>query len=121
MDKILIYATIHLFGNFLVVMSVGGSLVWSINGGKTAHAWKKQLGAFHGIGLLLSLLGGFGLLAVLKIPFPWPFWVWGKLVIWIVFGGLLPLIVRKQEKAKFFWYLTILLVLVALILVEFKI
>ena len=55
----------------------------------------KWVAPVHGVGLLFSLVGGFGLLARLGIVTQWPTWVIAKLVIWIVLGGWLAVAKRK--------------------------
>lgn len=39
---------------------------------------------FHGLGVFLILLGGFGMLARLGIVrgMSWPGWIWAKVIIW---------------------------------------
>ncbi len=44
---------------------------------------------FHGLGVFLILLGGFGMLARLGIVrgTSWPGWVWAKVAIWAVLSA----------------------------------
>jgi len=60
---------------------------------------RKQALIFHGIGLFLLLLGGYGMLAILKKMTGAAFsytagWIILKVVIWLFFGGF---IVLRQE------------------------
>lgn len=105
-----VYKVIHLLGVLMVFLAMGGLATHAINGGGRVHAWKKPIAITHGIGLFLSLLGGFGLLARLGIVHGGlPGWVLAKLVIWGVFGSLLFVIPRKPQWAKWTWPLVIFL------------
>ena len=65
---------------------------------------------FHGVGMLIVLVGGFGLLAKLKPGGSmFPHWAYIKLGIWLVLGGSVAVIARKQEWAKGLWFLIWLL------------
>jgi hypothetical protein len=63
----------------------------------------------HGIGMVLVLVGGFGMLARLGIFWPWPGWIVGKIIIWLVFGVLIAVIGRVPALAKPLWWITIAL------------
>ena len=109
MISVAVYKNIHLIGVFMVLMALGGLLVHRINGGTQDHAWRKPVAMTHGVGLLLILLGGFGMLARLGIFWPWPGWVTVKVIIWIVLGALVGIIFRKPTLAKPLWWITIAL------------
>lgn len=109
MISVAVYKNIHLIGVFMVLMALGGMLLHRINGGMQQHAWRKPVAITHGVGLLLVLLGGFGMLARLGIFWPWPGWVTVKVIIWIVLGALVTLIFRKPTLAKPLWWMTIVL------------
>lgn len=109
MLSLLVYKNIHLLGVFMVLMSLGGLILHYINGGSKEHAWQKPVAITHGIGLVLILLGGFGMLARLNISWPWQGWVIGKIIIWLVFGALIVIISRQPKLAKSLWWVTILL------------
>jgi hypothetical protein len=59
--------------------------------------------------MVLVLLGGFGMLARLGIHWPWPGWVLGKVIIWIILGGIIALIYRLPHVGKALWYIVLLL------------
>ncbi len=59
--------------------------------------------------MVLALVGGFGMLARMQIYWPWPGWVIGKIIIWLVFGILVALIGRTPALAKPLWWSTIAL------------
>lgn len=105
-----VYKIIHLSGVLMVFLSLGGVATSAINGNGKNHAWRKPLAITHGIGLLLSLVGGFGLLARLGIVHNGlPGWVIAKLGIWFFFAAMAGVVVRKPNIAKPIWLLTIFL------------
>jgi hypothetical protein len=104
-----VYKNIHLIGVFMVMMALGGLILHRINEASQEHPWRKVISITHGVGLLLMLLGGFGMLARLQIPWPWPGWVLGKIIIWFVLGALIVVIRRQPYFAKSLWWLTIIL------------
>ena len=73
------YHYLHLIGLILVFVGYGGLL--SSERAKSAMMW-------HGIGLLISLVSGFGMLAKLGMSWPWPLWIWIKVALWLVLGFL---------------------------------
>jgi len=113
MIPIPVYKNIHFIGIFMVLMALGGLLLHAINGGTQAHAWRKPIAITHGVGMFLILLGGFGMLARLGIYWSWPGWVAGKVVIWVILGGLIAVIFRKPTLAKPLWWLTLALAALA--------
>lgn len=110
------YKVIHLFGIFLVLVALDGASLHAIYGGATTpNPARKWIAITHGIGLLIVIVTGFGLLARLGISHPagWPMWVWIKLGIWLVFGGMTVLVAKSPRYAKFFWFVTPLLAALA--------
>jgi hypothetical protein len=105
----LVYKNIHLIGVFMILMAVGGLLLHAITGGTQEHRWRRPVAITHGVGLLLVLLGGFGMLARAGIFWPWPGWVTAKVIIWMVFGGLVGVIFRKPVMARSLWWVVIVL------------
>lgn len=99
--SLLTYKVLHILGLMLVFSSLGGLLFHSLGGGGTKHRGHKLAGASHGIGLVLVLVSGFGMLAKLKAGFP--LWVIAKLVIWLIFGGVIALIRRMPGQATALW------------------
>jgi hypothetical protein len=109
-----VYKIIHLVGVLMIYLSLGGVATNVINGGGKKHSWRIPIAITHGLGLVLSLVGGFGLLARLGIvQGGLPGWVWAKVGIWLLFAVLVTLLVRKPGVAKPVWALTILLGAVA--------
>jgi hypothetical protein len=109
MVSYLVYKNIHLIGVFMILMAVGGLLLHCITGGRQEHSWRRPVVVTHGVGLLLVLLGGFGMLARIGIFWSWPGWVMGKIIIWVIFGGLVGVIFRKPVLARSLWWVAIAL------------
>ncbi|MDA0811933.1 MAG: hypothetical protein O3C21_06050 [Verrucomicrobia bacterium] len=80
------YKILHLAGVVLLFIGLASALMPK----DTPH--RKIGGIFHGIGLFLLLVAGFGLIAKLQIGFPW--WIVAKLVLWLGFGAM-PLIGKR--------------------------
>lgn len=115
------YRVLHLFSVFGVALSLGGMTIYMAAGGsRAAFSTRKFVGAMHGIGLFLTLVGGFGLLARLGLVQGMPGWAIAKLVLWIALGGLPALIYRKPQYAKTLFITIWLLTGVAAYLARYK-
>lgn len=93
-----IYHFLHLIGLIFVFIGFGGLL--SSDGARKAMMW-------HGIGLVISLVSGFGMLAKFNklLPAGAPSyysqpWVWAKFALWLVLGFLPVLAKRRVLPAK---------------------
>lgn len=84
------YKVIHILGALTVFLGLGAALA-PIGKGPMA----RWIAPVHGVGLLFSLVAGFGLLARLGIVTQWPAWVIAKLVIWVTLGGWLAVAKRR--------------------------
>jgi len=116
-----IYKLFHLFGIIMLFVSVGGVMLYALNGGtKADNTWRKTAAITHGIGLVFVLVAGFGLLARVGISWPWPGWVFVKLVIWLLLGGVIGLIYKLGPTGKGLWYVVILLGVIAAYMAIFK-
>lgn len=105
-----IYKVMHLVGVLMVFLAVGGVATHAANEGGRHHAWRKSILITHGIGLLLSLVGGFGLLARLGIVHGGlPNWALAKLGIWIFFAVVVGVLARRPKLAKASWPVMIIL------------
>jgi hypothetical protein len=113
MIPLVVYKNLHLLGVFMILMALGGLIIHQINAGTRQQVWRKPVAITHGIGLVLVLVGGFGMLARLGIPWPWPGWVVGKIIIWLIFGVLIAVIGRTPTLAKPWWWSTIVLAAIA--------
>jgi hypothetical protein len=105
----LIYKNVHLLGIFMILVASGGLILHQINGGGQQQSGRKLAAITHGVGMLLVLFSGFGMLARSGIFWPWPGWVTGKVIIWIVFGALIAVIGRTSALARPLWWITIVL------------
>lgn len=78
------YNLIHIVGIVLLMSALGGAAVYAMSGATAARSPRRLLAVLHGVGVLLVLLGGFGMLARLGIMHGagFPGWVWVKLVVW---------------------------------------
>ncbi len=105
-----VYKIIHLTGIMMVFLALGGLSTHAINGGDKKHSWRLPIALTHGIGMTLSLVAGFGLLARLGIAQGGlPGWAIAKLVIWAIFGGLMALIIRQPKLSRSLWFIMIAL------------
>lgn len=80
------YHIAHLVG--LIFIFVGFGALLAADGYKAAMRWVV-------IGLVISLVTGFGQLAKLGIMANMPTWVWVKIGLWLVLG-FLPVLVKRQ-------------------------
>ena len=99
-----IYKFIHYIGIFLLLSGIGGIIF--------AEKDKLKLPVIsHGIGLLLILLGGFGMQARLKIGFP--DWFIAKIAIWLVLGAALVIAKRRLLPPVATWLMVVILASIA--------
>lgn len=105
-----VYKVMHLMGVLMVFLALGGLVTGTITKTYKGNSWRKSIAITHGVGLLVSLIGGFGLLARLGVVHGMlPGWAIAKLCIWLFFGATMGLIPRKPELAKPLWILVIIL------------
>ncbi len=79
---------------------------------------KKRSSILIGILALLMLIGGFGLVSVLHVGFPW--WVIVKLVCWFGLVAMSGLAYRKPERIPVLTGVSIALILIAITTVYFS-
>ena len=101
------YKVVHIFGILLTWSALGALVLHAANGGdKSSNKKRGLVAATHGIGMVIILVGGFGLLARLgQVQGGFPVWVWMKLAIWVVTGGLIMLPLRVPKLATPLWFL----------------
>ena len=115
------YSILHVIGLVLMSMALGGIIAHMANGGtKQTNSWRKVLGITHGVGLFLSLLGGFGMLAKLSIHWPWPLWIVIKFAVWLALGAAPALIYRQKISPLVSLLAVSLIALIAIIAVNLK-
>lgn len=115
MEKYEIYRLIHFIGIFVLLFAFGSLF--------TGEKSTKGAAIGHGIGLLLILLGGFGMHSsplggtefklkdTYEIMFgtKWPLWLILKIVIWAAFGACMVLAKRRVIRGAAAWILIIAL------------
>jgi hypothetical protein len=104
------YKVIHILGVLFVFTSLGALMLASREGVERGGG-RKLAGITHGIALLVVLVAGFGTAARLNLPNPaaWPMWLWIKVLIWLVLGGVIVLIRRAPRLGSLLWWLLPLL------------
>jgi hypothetical protein len=113
------YRLIHFLGLFMVFSALGGQFVAAMNSGDAkARPGRTWIAIFHGLGLVLALVAGFGMLAKLQIPMGG--WVMVKLVAWLVLGGMGAIAARKRSLSGVLWGITIALGLLGAYLAKTK-
>lgn len=110
---IALYRILHLIGLFMIYLSLGSQASQSGNPDSRTHFLRKTAAITHGLGMFLSLLGGFGLLAKLGIAWPWPIWVFVMLLSWLLLGAAPAVVKRSPLAAKRTWWFAILLGLIS--------
>ncbi len=113
------YKVLHSASLFAMMASIGGMVALSMT--KESHpAGKKLMHITHGIALVISFITGFGLIAKLGLPSPWPLWVFGKIIIWLILA-ISPLLIHRQpDQLPLIWRVIILLGLFAAYLAQYK-
>jgi hypothetical protein len=93
----IVYKVIHYLGIFLLVVVLGASMGRRV-AAEGPDPLKKRFATLHGLALFLVLLGGFGLLARINVEHGtlFPGWVWVKLAIWVLLGGIV-VVARKRS------------------------
>lgn len=87
------YKFIHLVSIILIFISLGGLTALA---SKTTS--RKIFAAINGVCLLIAFVAGFGLIAKLNIAWPWPLWIWVKMLGWMLIG-MGPSFARKVSPA----------------------
>lgn len=116
-----VYKLFHLLGIFMTFLSLGGLLLYAINGGtKEQNTWRKPVAITHGVGVVLLLVSGFGMLARLGMFWPLPGWAIVKIVIWLILGGMTAFIYKGPDTGKTLWFIVLLLGVIAAYLATMK-
>lgn len=117
------YKLIHLFGLFALFVSLAGMAAHAASGHeKSENKAYRGLLALHGLGALIALTGGFGLMARVGVEHGsmFPGWVWAKLTLWVILGGLIALPYRNRALARAMIFLLPFLGLLGAYLGDFK-
>lgn len=111
------YLFLHLFGLVLTVFSFAYAVAGVATDYKQFVAKRRRLTLLlSGLGLLILLVGGFGMLAKLEYAFPWPGWIWIKLLVWVSLPIFTSLVLRIPSQLKLFSILGAIWVIVAIYL-----
>lgn len=91
------YKVLHLVGVFLTLTGLIGvaTLKWVVP--DMPKGPKRAFFLMHGVGLLIAFVAGFGLAARLGMFAKLPGWVWAKIALWLVMGGVIALAKRKGD------------------------
>ena len=116
-----VYKIMHFAGIFLVLLAYGALLFHGMSRGKEIAPKRGLFLAGHGIGLVLVLVGGFGMLARLGITDGLPTWIWVKLIVWLILGFLIALVKRCPQWALGLFGLVYLLTFIATYAAVYKV
>lgn len=97
------YKLLHMIGLISLFLGLGGMITYT----QGNSPFKGLIGAFHGIGLTLLLVSGFGISAQLHLGFPT--WMIVKLIIWVALGAIIVLAKRGILKGATLWGVMLLL------------
>jgi hypothetical protein len=113
------YKFLHLSGIFMIMMSLGAVALHVMNGGTKEFAHRKFISIFHGVGLLVAFVAGFGLLARLGVSAS-SGWVLAKIAIWVILSGAAAFMYRKPEQGRVHWVIVFILAACAAYLAQNK-
>ena len=100
MSRYAIYYPMHFLGIAMIVLALGAFAGHYFGGATEPHPRKKLLAIVHGIGLVLAIVGGFGLMKVFGIKHSSYLqnpWLLAKSLIW-VFLAMAPFLMRKAPR-----------------------
>lgn len=96
------YNVVHILGLALALVGLAGKSATAISVvEKHRNRAGGLLAALHGLGMLLLLVGGFGMLARLGVTHgSLPGWIIAKLVIWVILGVAVAIPFRKPNLVR---------------------
>ena len=74
----------------------------------------------NGIGVVVMFVAGFGLLGLMGQSWPWPGWIVGKMLIWLIFAVLMVLAKRASHLGSTLWWGSVILAAVAAALANLR-
>lgn len=92
------YSLIHL-SSLVTIAFILGALCWQYQAQQNSLniKIKKRLLMAHGFVVFFLLVSGFGLLAKISVSFPWPSWLYVKLLVWLALA-IAPKILKSQAQ-----------------------
>jgi cytochrome bd-type quinol oxidase subunit 2 len=96
------YNVVHIVGIVLAMSALGATAIHALNGGtRQTNRARALVAALHGAGVLLILVGGFGMLARLGFRHGanFPGWLWVKLAVWTLVAALVVVPYRRPKLA----------------------
>lgn len=109
------YKVLHLSGLILLFMGLGAMFF----GPRSESGRLSSMGlALHGIGALILIVAGFGLHA--RTGGEWAGWLFAKIGIWVLIGGLPFVVKRKFLPSGMAWILAVALGIAAAWLAVYK-
>lgn len=111
------FMILHFIGVFMVLVSLGGLIVLGV---VEDSRWRKLAAITNGVGLVVIFVGGFGLLGMLQLGWPWPGWILAKMLIWLIFAVLMVLAKRASRLGSALWWGSVILAAVAAALANLK-
>ncbi len=95
------YLFLHVVSLIVVFASTGGivSHLWQ-GGSKESLKNRKALSMYHGIGMLVAFVAGFGLIAKRQYSLSGDHWLHVKILCWLALGALPTLMYKKIIPGK---------------------
>lgn len=92
------YKVMHILGLMLLFTGLSGVLFSFALQKNVPGKWKALTFSSHGLGMLLILVGGFGMAARLELTSGLPHWIYAKLIVWGLLGLSVSLAKRKAQQ-----------------------
>ena len=104
----------------MVLLSLGAIASHRLQGGTKANFKnRKFFMGFHGAGLLLSFIAGFGLMARAGFSFT-SGWIYIKLLVWLILGAYPVIFYKQKANSKVPYFGLLLTLFIAILFVEYK-
>lgn len=114
------YKLLHFSGIFMLLLSLGAIASHRLQGGTKANFKnRKFFMGFHGLGLLLSFVAGFGLIAKGGFSFA-SGWIYAKLLVWLILGMYPVIFYKQKENSKGPYFLLLAILFTTIYIVEYK-
>lgn len=116
------YKVMHIFGLILAIGGIGAIALHALISAEKKFPLKRPIMIFHGVGVFLMLVSGFGLMAKIgMMGSGWPAWIIIKLFVWVFILGMGPTIALRAPKARcWFWWAFPIAISIAIIAAVYK-